>query len=64
MQSGMRIVDRAFVEMAHHHEIQVHVWTIDDPDEMNALLDLGVDGLMTDEPEVLRDVLDKRGEWR
>ena len=64
MQSGMRIVDRAFVEMAHHCEIQVHVWTIDDPDEMNALLDLGVDGLMTDEPEVLRDVLDKRGEWR
>lgn len=64
IQSGMKIVDRAFVEMAHQHDLQVHVWTIDDPAEMNELLEIGVDGLMTDEPEVLRDVLDKCGEWR
>ena len=41
----------------------MHVWTIDEPDEMDRLLDLGVDGIMTDRPAVLRDVLERRGQW-
>jgi len=40
------------------------VWTIDDADEMHRLLDLGVDGIMTDRPEVLRQVMISRGHWR
>ena len=39
------------------------MWTIDDDDEMDRLLDLGVDGIMTDRPAVLQDVLERRGQW-
>jgi glycerophosphoryl diester phosphodiesterase len=61
--AGVRIVDRRFVEHAHRMALQVHVWTVDSPEEMHDLLDLGVDGLMTDCPAVLRDVLLERGQW-
>ncbi len=57
------VVDARFVRWAHRRGIVVHVWTIDDPDEMRRLLDLGVDGIMTDRPAVLRDVLVERDEW-
>ena len=57
------VVRRRFVETAHRLGIHVHVWTVDDPDEMERLLDLGVDGIMTDRPAVLRDVFVRRGLW-
>lgn len=59
-QGPVPIVDRRFVDAAHARGIQVHVWTIDDRAEMIRLLDLGVDGIMTDRPDVLLDVLAHR----
>lgn len=60
---GVRVVDRRFLRAAHAANLPVHVWTIDARDKMNALLDLGVDGMMTDRPRLLRDVLTARGQW-
>jgi glycerophosphoryl diester phosphodiesterase len=60
---GVTVVNERFVRNAHRRGTPVHVWTIDDPAEMHRLLDLGVDGLMTDRPEILRDVLVTRNDW-
>ena len=57
----VELVTRQFVEAAHAGGIAVHVWTIDDPDEMRRLIDLGVDGVMTDCPSVLAGVLAESG---
>ncbi|GGT77789.1 MULTISPECIES: glycerophosphodiester phosphodiesterase family protein [Streptomyces] len=62
-QGGIPVVDRRFVREAHSRGLQVHVWTVNDPDRMNSLLDLGVDGIMTDHLETLRTVLTDRGVW-
>ncbi|MHB1496563.1 MAG: glycerophosphodiester phosphodiesterase family protein [Acidimicrobiales bacterium] len=60
---GQTVVDAGFVETCHSARVQVHVWTVDDPAEMARLLDLGVDGLMTDRPSALRELLISRGQW-
>jgi glycerophosphoryl diester phosphodiesterase len=52
------------VRRAHAAGHPVHVWTVDDPDEMRALLDRGVDGIFTDRTDLLKDVLTERGDWR
>jgi len=57
------IVDARFVRLAHRIGVQVHVWTINDRAEMEQLLDLGVDGIMTDDLELLKTVLQARGMW-
>jgi glycerophosphoryl diester phosphodiesterase len=62
-QGRVPLVTRRFVDAAHRRGIQVHVWTIDDRREMEELLDLGVDGIMTDRPLVLKELLQERGQW-
>ncbi len=60
---GIRVVDAGFVRAAHRRGLQVHVWTVNDRQRMASLLDLGVDGIMTDHIETLRAVLAERGAW-
>ena len=57
------MVDARSVQAAHTLGLQIHVWTVDDPNEMHRLLDLGVDGIITDRPSLLKDVLISRNAW-
>ena len=63
-QIPVSVATESFLRRAHAVGLQVHVWTVNDRSVMASLLDLGVDGIMTDETEALRDVLAARGQWR
>ena len=60
---GVPVVTRRTVEAAHAAGVQVHVWTVNAPEDMRRLLDLGVDGLVSDRADLLRAELVGRGEW-
>jgi glycerophosphoryl diester phosphodiesterase len=60
---GIALVEPGFLARAHRAGLAVDVWTVDDAAEMHRLLDLGVDGIMTDSPSVLRAVLESRSQW-
>jgi glycerophosphoryl diester phosphodiesterase len=60
---GVKVVDPKLVAAAHGGGLQVHTWTVNDPDEMERLLDIGVDGLITDRPDLLKQVLLARCQW-
>ncbi|WP_424215653.1 glycerophosphodiester phosphodiesterase [Streptomyces sp. BI20] len=62
-QGRVPVVDERFVRTAHARGLAVHVWTVNEAEPMERLLDLGVDGIMTDRIDVLRAVLEKRGLW-
>jgi glycerophosphoryl diester phosphodiesterase len=59
----LSLATSALLQTAHQAGLAVHVWTVNDPAQMAALLDLGVDGIMTDRAETLRDLLTARAAW-
>lgn len=62
-QFGIRIIDPAFIRCAHELGLKVHVWTINEEAEMHRLLDLGIDGLMSDDADLLKHVFQSRNLW-
>lgn len=62
-QGPIPVVTKRTVQRAHDLDLFVHVWTIDDPQEIGRLLDLGADGIMSDDTIALRDVFSARGIW-
>ncbi len=57
----INIVDERFIKASHERNIAIHVWTINERDEMLELIELGVDGIFTDDPSLLRSVLKEQG---
>jgi glycerophosphoryl diester phosphodiesterase len=54
---GLQIITPRFVEKAQKRNIAVHVWTVNDPADMERLIDTGIDGIITDRPDLLLEVL-------
>jgi glycerophosphoryl diester phosphodiesterase len=62
-QGRLLLLDRRFVQVAHRRGIGVHAWTINDRVEMERLLDLGVDAILSDRPSLLKEIFVERGLW-
>lgn len=58
---GRRFPSATYVDWAHREGLDIHAWTVDGSEDMHRLLDLGVDGIMTDRPSVLKAVFEERG---
>jgi glycerophosphoryl diester phosphodiesterase len=56
---NLKIVTPGFVSAAHARNMEVHVWTVNDPDDMQRMIALGVDGIITDRPDLLLDLLNR-----
>ena len=57
-QLGLSLTTKLLINTAHMHNIAVHYWTINDEETMRELIEKGVDGIMTDRPSLLQQVLD------
>ena len=62
-QGPIKLIETKLIRAASRFGLPIHVWTVDDPITMNLLVDMEVQGIMTDQPDVLRDVLMERGRW-
>ena len=60
-EGRLTIITKRFIRNLQKHNVQVHVWTVNDSADMNRLLDWGVDGIITDYPDVLINLIEERG---
>lgn len=60
----VRLADRKLVDVLEASGRQVHVWTVNDPENMARFLDNGVHGIITDRPDLLKQLMEARGEWK
>lgn len=60
-QNGLNLATKGLVDIAHKHNLAVHYWTINDTEEMEHLIEIGADGIMTDCPHRLKEVYEKLG---
>jgi len=58
-RSGLHVLTRRFVDAAHNRNLEVHAWTINEEDDMQRMISLGVDGIITDYPDRLLSLLDR-----
>lgn len=60
-EKGFNLATESFTSAAHKHNLAVHYWTINDPEEMKLLIEIGADGIMTDYPHRLKEVYNSFG---
>ena len=61
---GFKIITKSIIDKFHNQNKKVHVWTVNDENEINELIDIGVDGIMTDKPTLLKRILKSRSLWK
>ena len=57
---GIKLMTRSFMRKANKNNLLVHIWTVNDKDTINNLIDIGVNGIITDEPELLMEIMKER----
>jgi glycerophosphoryl diester phosphodiesterase len=62
--SGVNLRDKHLIETAHRFNMQVYYWTIDDKKTMRELLNLGADGILTNRPDLLKEVVEEQKKKR
>jgi glycerophosphoryl diester phosphodiesterase len=58
---GTRRITDAFLDFAHRHDIAVLTWVVDDPDDLQDLIEMGIDGIYTRRPDLMIDLLRDSG---
>ena len=55
--NNIPVVTRLFLWFAHNRNLQVHIWTINEADEIKRFIDMGLDGIMTDRTDIMQEIL-------